>query len=496
MSLTRATARTICAAVAQTGLTSTDPRLDQQIDQAMARLIRYRNAFVRQEEYDTAAITFAAASDPLQIDAPDALQLMVLCLWREQNDKIDSAGELESRARGLIAQDIVQTFEVTNKTAYLSAVASTAFTRTWYASRLGLDTKGGLATSPVKLKRYVSRAAAWIYQKIYEYQLIERNRIHTAPPTLAAQPSISNDSTVFSPVIDYETMRLVVQAFALEGGVVAGDTASQQSALAMLTEAGALIKRFLDAELEALRHGTYTTALGSLTSDTFGYFKAQLALELPQGLKLSAVEIGRLCNSAERRLVESGKWKNSIADFEVAIADDGETNMPTEVETVLGATICDQPTLIRGRWYEVVEGGPGRVREDRRAVTGMLIDRGEFIVDNAPVRRYFVSACQPGNTLMVRAKRRFAAKSADSDAMQIKNFGAVKAAAQTLLHEGFCGNDIAGVPIRDPQLASYYWNLAKSILANELVEFIGESASGSMPVQTVGFGAGEIVNIL
>lgn len=495
MSLTRATARTLCAANAQTGLVSTDPRLDVQIDQAMARLIRHYNAFTRQEEYFHAPIVFAAASDPLQIDAPDSLKLVVLALWREENGRFEEAGALENRAYGLLDQDTVQAWEASNRDTYITAVASTAYTRTWYAARLGLDTTGGLSTSPVKLKRHVSRAADWIYQKVYEYQLLERNRVHAAAPTLATQPAVGSDSTVFSPVIDYETMRLVVQAMTLQGYQTM-DPNSQQIASGLLGQAASLISRRLDAELEALRHGTYTTALGALTSNTFGYFKAQLALELPMGLKLSDSEMGRLTNSAERRLVECGKWKNAIADFEVTIGTDGETDMPTEVEVVLGATICNQPTLIKGRWYEVVEGGPGRVKEDRKAVTGLLVDRGEFMVSNVPVRRYYVAACQPDNTLLVRAKRRFATKSADADVMQIKNFGAVKAAAQSLIHEGFAGSEIAGVPVRDPALAGFYWKTALGILAAELTEFVGEASQGSMPVQTIGFGAGEIPNLL
>lgn len=495
MSLSRATARTLCAANAQTGLVSTDPRLDVQIDQAMARLVRHYNAFTRQEEYFHSPITFTAASDPLQIDAPDALKLMVLALWREENGRIDEAGALENRAYGLLDQDTTQAWEQTNRDAYLTNAASTAYTRSWYVARLGLDTVGGLSTSPAKLKRIVTRSADWIYQKIYEYQLIERNRVHGAAPTLATQPAQNADSTAFAPVIDYETMRLVAQAITLQG-YHPEDPNQQQIASAFLTQAAQLITRRLDAELEALRHGTYTTALGALTSNTFGYFKAQLALELPMGLKLSDSEMGRLVNSAERRLIECGKWKNAIADFEVTIGTNGETDMPTEVEVVLGATICDQPTLVKGRWYEVVEGGPGRVREDRKAVTGLLVDRGEFIVSNVPVRRYYVAACQPDNTLMVRAKRRFATKSVDADVMQIKNFGAVKAAAQCLIHEGFAGSEIAGVPVRDPALAGFYWSIAKKILSDELTEFVGEASQGSMPVQTIGFGAGEIPNIL
>lgn len=490
MALTRAAARTLCASNAKVGLRESDPRLDQQIDQAMNRLVRRRNAFVRREEFDAAAITHNPTSDPLQLDAPDALKLMTLALWREENNELQMAGELEARAYSLLEQDIVQAFEAANKTTYLAAVAGTPFSRNWYAARIGLDTVGGLTTSYTKLKRYVSRAADWIYQKTYEFQLIERHRVHLAAPTLAEQ--MGYDTTPFSPVIDYETMRLVVQGFLLEGAAAPESPAPLQSSSALLQEALALLERKLLARLEELRHTTYSTNFAALTSNTFGATVAQLGLELPLGLKYSLAELKRLANSAERRLVESGKWKNAIADFEVAITEDFEVNMPQEVEVVLGATICNAPTLIKGRWYEVVEGGPGRVSDDALcSPRGILVDRGEFNVSNQRVRRYFVGACSAENTLIVRAKRRFIPHSADADVMMIRNYSAIKAAATCLIHEGFCGPEQ-----RDQGLAAFYWRQAIQILADEMSEHMGDASAPTMPVQTLGFGAGEIANIL
>lgn len=497
MALSLATAKALCAANAQTGLVATDPRLADQIGQAMARLIRYRNAFVRREEYDATPITYSSSTDPLQLDEPDALKLMVLALWREENDKLDLAGALEQRANSLVAQNIVAAFEAANKAAYLTAVAGTANTRTWYAARLGLDTAGGLATSTAKLKRYVSRAASWIYQKYYEFQLIERNRVHSGLPTLAVQPVLDTD--VFSPVLDYETIRLVVQALALESSAVNNEALganNQGAALAAqcLAEALGLIARKLQAELEALRHGAYATVLAATTANTFGQYKASLALEMPNGIKLSDSEIGRLCNAAERRLVECGKWKGLVADFEIAITSTGETNMPPEVEAVLGATICNVPQLIKPQWYEISEGGQGRLNDDHRGVGDILVRRpGDYTVDGQTVARYFVTGCsREGQTLKVRAKRRFLVKSSDGTAMQVKNFGALKAAAQCLMHEGFCGQEIAGVPQRDPGLSAYYWNLAKKILDDELSENMGGEQPAIQVQVSGGFGAGDI----
>lgn len=491
MAFTRAQARTLCANNAEVGLTIDDPRLDVRIDEAMRRLIRHYNSFVRREEYESNPITFVANSDPLQLDCPDSLKMVVLATWREENNAVAAAADLENRAYGLLDQDTVQAFEVNSKNTFKAWAAGTANCRNWYTGKVGLDTAGGLALSATKLKRYVSRAATWLYQKQYEYMLIERNRVRTSVPTLSVQPS--NDTDVFNPVLDYEAVRLVIQAFALEGVSTSNEQLGAQNQGAQLAgqyyqEAIGLIYRKMDADLEALRHGTYTTALGTMTSNTFGFTRAQLALELPDGLKYSDIEMGRLVNSAERRLVESGKWKNAIADFEVTIADNGETDMPPEVETVLGATICDRPTLIRGRWYQVVQGGPGRVKWDNRGkVRELLIDRGEFIVSGHPVRRYFVNGCPANASLTVTAKRRFATKSADGDVMQIGHYSAVKAAAQCLKHEGFLSKED-----RDPGLASYYWGLAQSILAAELAEYTGDSATPDMPVQTEGFGAGEM----
>src|SRR5688572_21802672 len=132
MALTRAQARTLCAPSGKVGLRESDPRLDEQINQAMSRLIRRRNAFVAREEYDAAPITFNPSTDPLQLDAPDALKLMVLTLWREENNEIEMASALETRAYQLLEQDIVQAFEAANKATYLANVQVNIGSRNWH----------------------------------------------------------------------------------------------------------------------------------------------------------------------------------------------------------------------------------------------------------------------------------------------------------------------------------------------------------------------------
>lgn len=485
--------RQLCASSAEVGLTIADARLLARINEAQRRLIGYFNLLVRREEYDLAPIVYVPRTldtETLLLDEPDATKLQVIALWREENDREEQAGKAQALARQIVSENLTARVEAANKAAWQTNAAGQAYTKKWYWSKLGLDIPVLAASSEIKLRRLVERVAAWVYRRIFEYQLIERNRVRNGVPSRAAAPS--DDTSVFPVPIEYEIVRLVAQAFLSEAAVQAdanSQAAGQQMLFTLLTgEAVSLLTRTLDAELEALRHTTYTALLTSTTARTMGRAKAQIALEVPGAIRLSDNELGRLVNSAEQRLVESGKWKGLLKDVEIEIDAAGVVTMPPEIETVLAATINRRPALIKGQWYEFIPGGPGFQEAGCTCVRQLLIDRG--LNEATGQRMYWIAGCKDGDTLHVRAKRRFIYK-ADADLMQMGNYSALKNAVNGILAEGFISEQS-----RNPQLAAFSWSVASKILNDERDEFLGDSAQGSMPVQMGSFAAFDIPEML
>lgn len=486
-------ARQLCAGSAEVGLTVADPRLLARINEAQRRLINFYNVLVRREEYDLPQLVYVARTgdtETLVLDEPDATKLQMIALWREENNLEDQAAKAEALARKIVSENLTAAVEAANKVQWQNYAAGAIHTKQWYWSKLGLDIPTLAASSEKKLRRLVDRAALWIYRRIFEYQLIERNRVRNGVPSRAAAPS--DDTSVFPVPIEYEIVRLVAQAFLSEAAVQAdanSQAAGQQMLFTLLTgEAVSLLTRTLDAELEALRHTTYTALLTSTTARTMGRAKAQIALEVPGAIRLSDNELGRLVNSAEQRLVESGKWKGMLKDAEIEIDAEGVVTMPPEIETVLAATINRRPALIKGQWYEFIPGGPGFQEAGCSCVRQLLIDRGNN--EATGERLYWIAGCKDGDTLHVRAKRRFVYK-ADDDLMQMRNYSALKNAVNGIMAEGF----ISGQSL-NPQLATFHWSVAGKILSNELDEYLGDSAQGSMPVQMGSFAAFDIPEML
>ena len=80
-------------------------------------------------------------------------------------------------------------------------------------------------------------------------------------------------------------------------------------------------------------------------------------------------------NEAQRRLIESGKWKGTYGKFTIC-ATDGCIAWPRQIETIETVAVCENPGVVRHGWVEFVESGYGRL--DKKDNVGyQLLDRGE-----------------------------------------------------------------------------------------------------------------------
>ena len=80
-------------------------------------------------------------------------------------------------------------------------------------------------------------------------------------------------------------------------------------------------------------------------------------------------------NEAQRRLIESGKWKGTYGKFTLC-ATKGCIAWPRQIETIESVAVCETPGVIRNQWFEFVETGYGLL-DNKDNVGVQILDRGE-----------------------------------------------------------------------------------------------------------------------
>jgi aryl carrier-like protein len=105
----------------------------------------------------------ASASDLLIIQDLDALRLMLLALWREQNGQLDLAQAFEQKAVERLSIVLDKTLETARRLNYQSIVAtSVEGTIGWMRARMALDLKDGLHTDDAALFHLVDKAEEYL----------------------------------------------------------------------------------------------------------------------------------------------------------------------------------------------------------------------------------------------------------------------------------------------------------------------------------------------
>jgi len=110
-------------------------------------------------------------------------------------------------------------------------------------------------------------------------------------------------------------------------------------------------------------------------------------------------------NEAQRRLIESGKWKGTYGRFTLC-ATDGCIVWPRQIETIETFAIDKTPGTVRNGWFEFLESGYG-LQTDECGSIGQLIDRGEVPTyrsmsgNGKPVRVYAFLEADAGKTITI-----------------------------------------------------------------------------------------------
>lgn len=114
----------------------------------------------------TGKLNFVPASnntDLLIIQDLDALRLMLLALWREQNGQLDLAQAFEQKAVERLSMVLDKTLEGARRLNYQSIVASSVEgTIGWMRARMALDLKDGLHTDDAALFHLIDKAEEYL----------------------------------------------------------------------------------------------------------------------------------------------------------------------------------------------------------------------------------------------------------------------------------------------------------------------------------------------
>lgn len=236
-----------------------------------------------------------------------------------------------------------------------------------------------------------------------------------------------------------------------------------------------------DRALEAARRLNYQTRKASTIPNSLGDFRAKLALDIVDGLRVSDSELVDLINNAEEALFARGCWYGTIESYRINVTNTNEILLPNAIGTILGVTMGNSPVSIFERRYDYHENGPGYQEKDSSG-NDMLVDRGEVYVNYEWKRRYFIRDSSATECINVLAKKRWKPKSRDADKMDLRNYPAVKTMVMALRE-------------KEPEKAMFYENKAIALLQKELSEMRG-GAKNQLQVQMKNFALGEITALI
>ena len=206
MATTFTSACTALAPYVDNGVNATDTtRTASRVNEAQRRLIDQYNFLIRREELKRALLVYAASPTNLILDNIDATKVMILSLWREENNELEMAASLEKKALDMVERDILQEVETERRDAYLLLESSNAYnTLGGLVGRLGLEVIPRYRIAPDRLRSYVRssyRMAVDHYNYVVRREVLDRtpitaNTLTSDTSTLAISPEIIREIVI------------------------------------------------------------------------------------------------------------------------------------------------------------------------------------------------------------------------------------------------------------------------------------------------------------
>ena len=137
---------------------------------------------------------------------------------------------------------------------------------------------------------------------------------------------------------------------------------------------------------------------------TLGTAKTRIAKHL--NLCATDARTTEYINEAQRRLIESGKWKGTYGRFNIC-ATSGCIAWPRQIETIETVAVSENVGVVRNGWFEFVESGYGLL-DNKDNVGYQLLDRGESPTHKdmsgagKPIRVYAFNESDAGKTITIQ----------------------------------------------------------------------------------------------
>ena len=280
MPTTYISARTLLAPYVDNGVAVTDTaRIDQRIDEAQRRLIDHYNFLSRREEsarspltWQTGGTTGVPATSDLILDNLDATKNMILALWREENNQLELATGLETKAYSYLERNITNDVERERRTAYESLTVYGQNTFGGMVGRVGLETLIQYRMPVSRIKSIVNRA----YQQAVDQHNFVSRRENLERNTITYN-ALTNDIDTFDALLPDEVVRLLTLSNIITDN--GGDGAGLKS------QSFDLIERNIASTVERTRR----TAAGA---------EGRLHNELPNGLQIATARLTQFLSQA------------------------------------------------------------------------------------------------------------------------------------------------------------------------------------------------------
>jgi hypothetical protein len=134
----------------------------------------------------------------------DATKVLILGLWREENNELEMAASLEKRALDMVERDLMQEVETERRDAYQLLESSKGYnTLGGLVGRLGLEVVPRYRIAPDRLRSYI-RAA---YRMAVDHHNYVVRREALDRPTITVNTLANDDSTL---AISPEIIREIV----------------------------------------------------------------------------------------------------------------------------------------------------------------------------------------------------------------------------------------------------------------------------------------------
>lgn len=201
--MTFSDAKTALAPYVDNGVNATDDRVVARLNEAQRRLIDQYNFLVRREQLEQPEKIFVAqagnSTQNLILDNYDATKVMVLALWREENNELDMAATLEKKALDMIERDLIRDVETERRDQFQTLETTYAYTTLGnLTGRLGLETLARYRLPKVRIQSYIRGAYRMavdhynfvVRREVFDLPQIHDNTLTTDTSTMAISPEV------------------------------------------------------------------------------------------------------------------------------------------------------------------------------------------------------------------------------------------------------------------------------------------------------------------